>query len=238
MNDSSELRLGLEYIRNEISAQKENINRVRSDEDLDNMLAVISSIESVNVAVISFTENGDQLSQWRGYTKVGDGYSLGFDGVKINDQALNNQHFLVPCVYDRDDHKLIVKELVEFGKVAGKPQKEKSEISILHGMEFSRAALLIATVIKNEKFEEEKEWRLVTSLMDYRKAELKQGSFSLIPYWKYEIPIDKILRKIIIGPTPESKLSLSAVQGLLTKYYPENHQGINIVNSEIPYRNL
>jgi hypothetical protein len=93
MNDSSELRLGLEYIRNEILAQKINKDRVRSDEDLDDMLAVISSIKSVNVGVASFTENGDQLSQWRGYTKVGDGYSLGFDGEKINNQALSNRYF-------------------------------------------------------------------------------------------------------------------------------------------------
>lgn len=240
LNDSSELSLGLDYIRKEIQSQKGGNNRFRSDEELDDMLNVIFSIESVNVGVASFTENGDQLSQWRGYTKLGSGYSLGFDGDGVNNQALSDLYYFVPCIYNQEDHRLLAKELVDFGRVAGKIQEEKGEISILHKMDFSRAVLLVATMIKAGKFEEEKEWRLVTPLMDYREANFRPGDFSLLPYWEYDLRLEKTLKQIIIGPTQEPDLSYKSTQGVTMHYFSRRYNDgkIKVENSAIPFRRI
>ena len=41
------------------------------------------------------------LSQWRGYCEIGNGYSLGFNGAKLKQQASKQAGYsLAPCVYE------------------------------------------------------------------------------------------------------------------------------------------
>lgn len=237
LNDSSELSLGLKYIRQEINSQKEGENSTRRVQELDELLDVLLALEGINIGVVSFTANGDQLSQWRGYSKIGNGYSLGFDGEKVNDQVLGKEGYLfIPCIYNEEDHKLLAKELVDYGRVVGHSQRDKAESSPFHAMEFKRAVLLVASMIKSKAFKEEEEWRLVTPPMNYSVANFRQGSFSLLPYWEYDIALNDTLKQIIIGPTPERQLSYNAIQGALIKHYSMGFTKIKITHSEIPYR--
>ncbi|NOH02762.1 MAG: hypothetical protein HND47_12760 [Chloroflexi bacterium] len=80
LNDKSELELAFEYIRDEINHQINNGITNPPVENLRCMLGALDSISKFNVSVASFTTQGDQLSQWRGYSEIGNGYSLGFDG--------------------------------------------------------------------------------------------------------------------------------------------------------------
>lgn len=239
LNDTSELTLGLKYIEDEINSQLEDKNRTRSIEELKELRDVQSGLYGVNVSVASFTEKGDQLSQWRGYSKVGDAYSLGFDGNKLNDYILGKDGFyFIPCIYNEEDHRLLAKELVDYGKVVGHSQTRSAVASPFQLMQFNEAVLLVASMIKSRKFKEEKEWRLGTRLMEYKNAEFRQGSFSLVPYWKCSLPLLELLQKIIIGPTPEYQLSHDAVEGLLRKKYPEDFSKIEVSGSKIPYRTI
>jgi len=51
--------------------------------------------------VFSFSQNPDQLSQWRGYCPTANGYALGFYS-KVLEQSHQNEglSFLAPCIYD------------------------------------------------------------------------------------------------------------------------------------------
>jgi hypothetical protein len=61
----------------------------------------------------SFTLNGDQLSQWRGYSKGSAGVSLGFDfnGVRQFTAPTTPVTF-APCVYRDDDKERLLRHLI------------------------------------------------------------------------------------------------------------------------------
>ena len=114
MNDNSELQLAYDYIRNEIDLQIKGVGKTRTEEELDKMCKALDSIGRINVGVASFTEMGDQLSQWRGYCEIGNGYSLGFDGRKLRRLVHSRSGYnLVPCIYQEEEHRRLVKELVD-----------------------------------------------------------------------------------------------------------------------------
>jgi len=113
LNDKSEIQLAFRFIRNEIETQKKGTDKKRTDEELDLMLEALSVVEEVNMSVTSFTENGDQLSQWRGYSEIGSGYSIGFYSAELlNNISRNGIHHLLPCIYDEKTQVQMVKELV------------------------------------------------------------------------------------------------------------------------------
>jgi hypothetical protein len=82
----------------------------------------------VQVYTASFSVNGDQLSQWRGYSKGSSGVSLGFDlrwlrPPKGGDTLVS----FAPCVYE-DEHKRLLlrhalssfaQEVMELSEIAG-----------------------------------------------------------------------------------------------------------------------
>jgi hypothetical protein len=244
LNDRSELNFAFEHIRTEIEHQLKKKKGTRGHEDLEEMLRILETIEKINVSVASFTEEGDQLSQWRGYCKVGDGYSLGFDG-KVLRQQLREQFkwgfYLVPCVYSKTEHEVLTRELVKHSPLRALPPNPELINWPLRYFSFEKASLLIAPMIKAIGFKEEKEWRLISPPLSYNTAEFRRGNFSLIPYWETELNLEQTLKEIVIGPTPEQELSESAVRGLLMKYFPSQNSTIRevkISHSQPPFRNL
>lgn len=242
LNDKSELNLAFKYIRAEVKRQLKKGRASRSPEELEKMLAILDNIEKINVSVASFTEEGDQLSQWRGYCKVGDGYSLGFDGEKLR-QKLNEQlsYRLAPCAYKECEHNALVEEIVKSCRVEGEKYYPETSRWSLSQMYFAKAVLLVAPMIKAKGFIEEKEWRLITAPLSFDTAQFRQGKFSLIPYWEIDIDLQNTLREIIISPTPEQELSEEAVRGLITKYFPSYNnplRKIKIIHSQVPFRDF
>ena len=242
LNDKLELKLTFDYICEEIKQQKKGIERTRTDEELNNMVESLECIQDVNISVASFTKNGDLLSQWRGYCNIGSGYSLGFDGPMLQKKVNEDQKYrLVPCVYEEETQKQKVKELVDKTSVVNVKNSPGYGKPPFYYLMFAEAALSLALIIKSNSFKEEEEWRLISLPFvesEYSNANFREGNFSLIPYWEYGKEIDLLhtLRKVIIGPTPEPKLSEKAVQGLLMKKNPEYRKQIEVCRSKIPLR--
>ncbi|MBN1449700.1 MAG: DUF2971 domain-containing protein [Anaerolineales bacterium] len=231
LNDNSELQLAVDYIKNEIELQEKGIGTTRTKEELELMSRSLAYIETVNVSVASFTEMGNQLSQWRGYCQIGNGYSLSFNGAKLRQKVHEKDGFhLLPCIYTEKDHKRLAKELVDHY-----PTQELRELK----KSFSDAVLFYAPLIKSESFKEEKEWRLITPPLSYLDASFRQGAHSLIPYWEFEIDLENTIEKIIVGPTPEPKLASLAVHGLaIKKGLVRLLKDSCITHSEIPFRKI
>jgi hypothetical protein len=55
------------------------------------------------IFVTCFSEEWDDLSQWRGYTKSGDGYALGFDRARLEARAADAGYRLVKVEYGEED---------------------------------------------------------------------------------------------------------------------------------------
>lgn len=65
-----------------------------------------------NLFVFSLTENGDQLSQWRGYTSPGSGYSIGFSRQFLAAACRSWNLTLGPCCYESETQHRIVEDIV------------------------------------------------------------------------------------------------------------------------------
>jgi len=245
MNDYSELKLAFDYFRNEINQQQNGIEKNRTDEELDQMVKSLSSIETFNVGIASFTAIGDQLSQWRGYCKIGNGYSLGFSGQELYSTIHQTENcYLVQCAYEERQHKLIAKELVNSAPVINIKKHPNFGKPPLGEMTFAERALFLAPIIKSEGFSEEREWRLINPGRKFTDANFRHGAYSLIPCWNIDLDLKNTFRKIIIGPTREPDLSRQSVQGFIlqniSKFEGKLSSSLleNIQQSRIPFREI
>jgi len=66
--------------------------------------------ERLRIMVASFSEEGDQLSQWRAYTDSSRGISLGLDLSNLRPPPnIGTAVTFAPCVYDMDDKSALLK---------------------------------------------------------------------------------------------------------------------------------
>jgi len=194
------------------------------------------------VYVASFTEEGDLLSQWRGYCSKG-GFSLGFSFNLLSEVAKKHDSFLLPCVYAFKTQKQLLEELlVSYSnkyEEAVKNDNKNDPDQLAHSLsnEFMISLFAIAPMLKHDSFKEEKEWRIVSSnLRTEPDIKFRTNESNIIPY--IEMALDKneseiAFRKIFIGPASNNEYSKETVLQLLRKNrIPEN----NIRFSSAPYR--
>jgi len=69
--------------------------------------------EKNDIYVVSFCENGDLLSQWRGYASNGSGFAIGFDTqalkeLKVRNDLLIDSPLLQRVLYKKDEQEEII----------------------------------------------------------------------------------------------------------------------------------
>jgi hypothetical protein len=99
-NDAVELRYArdmlLELIEARLSEEVPPIEAIV----LAQLSGLLNFIEHLNIFVYCLSEQGDQLSQWRGYCPGSNGFSIGFSSGDLQELG-KDQHFsLLPCIYD------------------------------------------------------------------------------------------------------------------------------------------
>jgi hypothetical protein len=193
--------------------------------------------------VASLSENGNLLSQWRGYCEYGAGISIGWDTDYLEELSRQNNFIIAKCIYDQKEKHRVAQTMVErIYSVASRdgPDEQANQTQSYHPI-FSRLEhelLRISAVFKNASFSEENEWRLISScISNYQKADIKYraGKFALIPYIEFnlETAITKPrIFELIIGPSPMANQSINSAGMLNSKLGVSPH----IVNSGIPYR--
>ena len=185
--------------------------------------------------ILSFSERGDQLSQWRAYCPGGNGYSLGFD--QSNDLfASAHQHSfnLIRCEYDPPKQRKLCKFLIESfleetGRTPDAPTKSdfpERVKSLLQRYEWGYALAMVTSSLKHHGFNEEKEWRLVSQYPEealYGVA-FRPGRFGVTPYFKLPLQVKEgtqRLEQVVIGPTANRAAAKAALVILLEKYETE-----------------
>jgi hypothetical protein len=179
------------------------------------------------IYVTSFSEERDQLSQWRGYCAIGPGFSIGFNRAKLKKLVKRiPTGLLKKCIYEPRVKEKKIERII-------KPAESVN----LNGRDFLlgmiNKMLRIAPYFKDESFKEEKEWRL--ALVEGGNVLFREGDSLIIPYVEVELkdengnlPIDNI----VIGPTLNMQESHSSLKLLLEKH----KISANIEESRIPYR--
>lgn len=234
LNDSEELNRTLALLDQSV---KKGLKKVVKD------LFVPQKIikNEIDIYVISFTkEEGDLLSQWRGYCPS-NGFSIGFDysGLRnlFRKKIESEDYFLLPCFYNDLDHKFCISLLIEDTIEVLKAPSE-SDISEVVSKHIDRV-VLIASILKDKSFSEEKEWRLFCIRKKNGQSQdikFRKGKSAIVPY--IELPIETQygavpIKEIVVGPTPLMDLSINSMKKLLSS----KHINCNLIGSKTPFRN-
>ncbi len=247
MNDSAELRHTADLIRLEV---RERIDEGNAQSSLLSQFAdwMEHRITHGNMLFgASFRSHGNLLSQWRGYSTIGKGVSLGFCPDYILDCA-QRQHFLVgKCIYEPNRQKALIRKVVDaVEQLASGPGHvflSAGERSILYREAFANMetdVLRIAAILKHPSFREEKEWRVVSPVVA-NNAEapilFREGHAMLVPYIEFKIGQDNkslAMDHLFLGPTANVNISMNSLKMFLQQHGITPQRGIDYC--QIPFR--
>jgi hypothetical protein len=221
-NDRTELKHAVSLIRGLLDIHLK-MERGPWNDLYGALIDAVSLFSDFHINVGSFSEEGDLLSQWRGYCPKGIGFSLGFDPGIIERQA-KKQHFrLMKCIYDERLQRNICEEIIAEACSAANHEMDTEERrdTVVNG--FIPLFLQLAPTLKNISFNEEKEWRVIGGpfAADDPQICFRAGTFAVIPYRTFLLADEgEPLRiaDIVVGPNPESLLAKNSVKYLLERY--------------------
>ena len=225
LNDSSEFTHGDGFMQCAIQARQDSNNPGES-EFFEWLKGMPDSVQPCDVFVASLSEAEDLLSQWRGYTPLSSGFSVGFEPATLRDFAWNNHHaMLAQCVYEESEKQALANHILNtfLEDWIASQTTDSSGTWFTPGIaaSFRTRAKLAAAVIKDVAFKEEKEWRLVKVCSDVRAIKFRPGVSTVVPYveldWlgKAEQPVVQPIQSVMIGPCAHPELSKKSVTRLL-----------------------
>jgi hypothetical protein len=237
-NDATEFSYGLAFF-------EQAIERLRSQHPLhSDVIDVIGqfrkAIPEFSLLIASFCEHGDLLSQWRGYNGA-IGYAVGVDADWLNQNAEAQGFRLVPVCYKREDQEKMIADkiglLMTLIKEEGGPNPIWEAVN-----KWWPIMLLTIAAIKNEHFNEEREYRLVQAGHGWPLGICTRSTRSgLVPYLPMKLDaklIDHVsfhpnnvgIQRIVVGPGLPKQQTI-AVDALLAS----QHMRLEIQKSNIPY---
>lgn len=241
LNDSTEYSLALNLARNVVQELADK-PLGKFERALYAVLLERLTLDVQEVYVSSFTENADQLSQWRAYCPTTGGYSVGFRTKFLVDSLDSIPHrFLACCIYDSNTHQELVRDLVKGVVLAAEESLSsgvpKDRVFRESYKQLGRLLPLLAPALKDPSFAEEQEWRLVCLPISFenQNPHFRQGRSMLIPYYEHFFPNKTRvpIEELVIGPTPHPQLARDATHSLLSA------SGLTLTSvrsSSIPYR--
>jgi hypothetical protein len=241
MNDATEFGLALRLVRQELENISSYTKHPTEKSAAAALQASLRGIEDINIFAICFCEQGDLLSQWRGYGHGNSGYAVGFNTDALMELSGRAEFTLGRCIYDAAVQGQIVQEAV-----AHCIQNELSfPTKSSWGFHGPLADILFrcGAFFKDASFAEEKEWRLVSPTILYHDERLhfRAGGSMISPYFALPIMNEGILPipYVVVGPCPHMELSKSAVTALLMHRGNRGPlQGQQVaVGSMVPFRN-
>lgn len=198
--------------------------------------------------IACFSEDGNLLSQWRGYTPHGNGVSLGFDSSFLAACAQAQEFRLAQCIYDRDQQLQVacqtIDALLVYAQASGPVSAQEAHPSQSYHPRFYSEEiklLSVAALLKNPAFVAEREWRAVSAVSpSYVKnpPRYRAGRTTLIPYKPFSVRLSATapmqLSHVYLGPTPENNLAMTALSTFLASCNISPKQGVK--TSQLPYR--
>lgn len=243
LNDPYEFQYGKKLIEERIDfyiENEEDKNIIDALKEIRTFPAVVENTHKIFIA--SFCQNDNLLSQWRGYAERGVGYNLGFLFDSNTKYCYNKDEpdrelpiNLRKVIYKKDVQIKIIDDYI-IDLIGG--LKQSSSVT----SKFSMAPISILTSnllidmmlsMKNEKFVEENEWRLLRMILDNEVP--KKSNFRLlynefIPYIETNIFNINNERKefplefINIGPMLEKEKNKKVLKMFIDTETDSDHQ--------------
>ncbi|GHF33251.1 hypothetical protein GCM10010218_12930 [Streptomyces mashuensis] len=159
----------------------------------------------LHVYVSCFCQNGDLLSQWRGYGGVG-GYSIGFKAKALRNIAMQREKGEFHEIYYGFN------EAAKFNPTEFFPSHLRPDLSLMG--DYLRAL----TMIKNPAFREEREWRLMIPREEMRDdVEFRVSPVGVTPYIQVAFLPDAVT-EVIVGPGQHHAERMYGTRQLLDRF--------------------
>jgi len=242
LNDSKEFSYAIDLLENgfrNVISRAPDLNKIL----IDKISGWTERISKISIYVGSFSEEKDLLSQWRGYTENGIGFSVGFKYSDIAHIVESQGFSIAACIYDYSTQYTIIENLINHFVKNALIAQEKFDIDQFnerntHYSNFINSFVQVAPILKDPSFKEEKEWRLISKPIPHNHINIdyRKGNVMLIPYYKFNLcdsGTDMKLFEVVVGPTPYPYHSSTSVFDLLARY---NIIFNSVSPSKIPYR--
>lgn len=218
LNDKEEFRHGI-TLASGIATSLVHMQGPNGKRMLQQIVQMLPGLEGRFLCVASFAQDGDLLSQWRGYSAPG-GVSLGFQKSALEAAATEEGFSLRRCIYKNADKiKIITDYLNGFLEHVESPQYDTDRAIWRLADAWILGFLYYASCFKDQSFAEEKEWRLVSNIIpeNHVGVAVRPGPSLPIPY--FNLPFQKAtvnglfdlgLVSIMIGPHRDQELAQRA----------------------------
>jgi hypothetical protein len=218
MNDRSELKLATGLMTAELERHAARGARRA-------LLAARDALQSLSdepwIWAVSWSEHGNQLSQWRAYAGGVGGFSVGVPVGHLRRMAAWQGFVLMPCIYREELQRRIAQEAVARWAAGDGRRADAHE-----ARRFARDLLAIGATMKHPGFVEEREWRLILradppdARIAYRPRPrfhaTAYGLASWVPFWLREGRSDRMRGlRIVAGPTDDVEGALASTRALL-----------------------
>lgn len=226
MNDTSEVGHAMSISREVVARLKQELPEHQGALQRWAKYVTDSPPESwaPNVFAVSFSEERDLLSQWRGYaTGAGGPFCIGFPSTMLKERVDAGEGMvwtLRKCIYSRAEQanliELRIRRALELAANAqvlpGGKTPEDFEWSHIFG-----AVMGVAPLCKHPDFAEEREWRLLFGPVSVKKVEtvhFVERRHTLAPYIEFRLAEGvNVLDDIhwIAGPGPQQERANTAL---------------------------
>ena len=225
LNDEREVEQAKNYIQLHASSFREaDVYASQFSPDEKELLEALedgAKVTRPGVCITAFSEERDQLSQWRAYSKQG-GYALGLSGEALRECAMDQGFILARCTYDhRESYRIageILMNILRLYRASNDKSDEfKKKLSVQIAIDITKYGPLL----KDRSFAEEKEWRIITPRIGIGRPDLnfRESDGKIVPY--VSVDIERCLRHkgpdgtgVIVGPGRDYHLSADAIQAL------------------------
>ncbi|MDR7029822.1 DUF2971 domain-containing protein [Rhizobium rosettiformans] len=223
--------------------------------ELDKMARMIEGI--TDCLGFCLSEDGDTLSQWRGYADDGRGVSIGFNTGFLEELAQTAKAVTFQKVeYNVDAQKARVRQLVPRMKVLidrgacdpplpgglltqKTPQEYSAEVEEHIAVNNQLFNLLLELsyswfAFKNPAFREENEWRLAMTVLAEHQTEYRTAAGRLVPYKPISFPPRgdlPAIDEVVLGPKHTTPVRI--VESFLRRC---GHSGAKVRLSDASYR--
>lgn len=239
LNDTAEVVQAAKIFESLVTESVRNALMLSWEEDLQPEL---DRLQELNVCVTSFSKNGDDLSQWRGYASPPPGFAVGFDLLKLKGLAGRANFRLVPCEYNRRVQRQRLAAIVDqFLTKANSQPRDENFPKRLKGLRWKlvQAFAKLAPEFKSARFEAEQEWRLITESTEWlRGLDFHVSKSLVVPHFEFPIWDAKretsALAAIRIGPNAHIQLVQKSVEMLLRE---RGYKDAAVYRSKVPFRN-
>jgi Protein of unknown function (DUF2971) len=176
-----------------------------------------------NVFAVSFSEEPNLLSQWRGYaTGAGGPFCIGFPSAMLRERIDAGEGLvwtLRKCIYSRDEQAELIEARIRrwLDRATNAEVPRGTTREDLGWAHILGAVLEVAPLCKHPAFAEEREWRLVSGLVTVKNVEsvhFVERRHTLAPYIEFRLAeggnvLDDI--QWIAGPGAQQERANSAL---------------------------